>query len=276
MNNAQWRYYALNQFMLGKKFDALPEECRNVISSSRHVWEAALRLEECKLSSLEQTFISFLRVRDYGLCLGGKGLLSISQIVEIIQSQDLNVSNCSQWASAAIADVKVIDVGSLCIKDGILYVPSVLLSANVDIDGALRTAFAMICWGSVNPTPECKEFVREVKEYIDPTDDINLTAEEFNRLLFLANSTGVRPNVFAQTVFLVHDLSVTHSLTKTLCWWSDVAHSDVTVIIPRGKLDKLARARINFEEFLKLYGDNPNALCSMRAHGQTIVYGADL
>lgn len=274
MNDSQWRYFALNQFLLGKSFAALPDACKAVVADSEKAWNNALSHgSKLKLSPLEQTFLSFLRVPDYGICVSTKqSVLTIDRVVELVHEHDLNVNECNHWATATIAGVNVVDIGTPGIKDGILYVPEKLLQDGVDLDGAMRRVFALRCWGTTAPTAELKSLVKTLLEIVDPSDDINMSAEEFGKILAISGTLDVNPTVFAQTVLRVSDLSAAMSVAKTVCWWSTIEHQSVSLMIPRGSGNKLAHAKIPTEEFIRMVVEKPQAVANMRAQGGKIIF----
>lgn len=275
MNSAMWRYYTLNQLLLGVDLETLPDAAKEAsgVADCRKLLQQVRKIPVEKLDPIENLFLSYLRVEDYGLCVSeaSQHVVPLTRVVELVVQNDLDVRQYSPWAAGSLAGVQETGAPTPRITDGILYVPSKHLTEEYDLDGAMRRMFAVRCWGSAAPSKQLKELVRELRNIVSPQGDLILGPDSLAAMLESFLSAKVNPLALSRSVVRIPDLSIVQELTQALCWWTNETKQMVSIICPRGKGDRLVHAVIPVKEFLSLCGDSFTGASGIFVQGDRLV-----
>lgn len=272
MNKAQWRYFALNQFLLGKEFGQLPSEAFEHVSVVKDVWNSVLSTASpIVLTEVEELFVNLLRVPFYNMCVSRDSrVLLMEQLLATVRKTDTDPRKCTQWAPAVISSVVPVNVGSLAVKDGVLYVPEALFKQGVDLDSAIDYAFYLRCWGAVDPSEKHKELVRLLLKIASPQGDVSMSNSAFVSLFEMFRAVKVHPITLTRTVLIVNDLLPAYQKFGGLCWWKNFDRGSVYVLCPKGKADRLVCCSIAADEFSRIVSEDPDVVKKLYVQGDTI------
>lgn len=272
MNKAQWRYFALNQFLLGKEFSTLPKDAAESVEDVKGVWDNILATTQpIELTEVERLFVNLLRVPFYNMCVSkSSSVLSMEQLFSTIRRTDTDPKKCTMWAPAVIAGVVPVNIGSLTIKDGVLYVPETLLEHGIDLDSALDYAFYLRCWGAEDPSEKQKDLVRLLLKLASPCEDISMSNSFVKDIFKKFQDVRIHPLTLSRTVLVVNDLLPSYQTFGGLCWWRNFDRNSVYVLCPKGKVDKLVCCSISSDEFLRIYEGDPDVVKKLYVQGDKI------
>ena len=271
MNNAQWRYYALNQFLCAKEFDTLPEEAKTVMGEYKHAWSACLENpSKLELDSVTKLFLNLLRVPFYLVCSSNNSKsLFMEHIIATIRDKDLDINKCSQWCNSAINGVELTDVGAPVVKDGLLYYPKNM--PPTDLDGKMLFAFKLRCWGNDTPNESLKKLVKLLVSWASPKEAITVSDKDIREIFMLFEKAGVHPHTLSQTALFVSDLQPAFTESNSICWWKNFDQDKICMMLPKGKGDMLVCAVFTVQDFVNATCGDISVLTHMRVRGSRIV-----
>lgn len=273
MNNAQWRYFALNQFLCGKPFASLPAVAKDVMCDHEQAWQdAQSAVAPLKMDKIVRMFVNLLRTPFYTLCSSQSArVLLMEQVVSTVRNKDLDMRQCKHWAPSTITSVEVVDVGTPAVRDGVLYLPRSVKPDDVDLNEAMEYAFYLRCWGTDSPNEELKRLVRKLVDWATPGDDISVSQADVCEVFELVIAGGVHPTTLARTALIINDLAPSFAETGGLCWWRNFDQDSISVLLPRGKGDTLSCALFTRKEFLDALKGGADVLSKMRVQGSRIL-----
>lgn len=273
MNNAQWRYFALNQFLCGREFATLPPAAKDVMARHEGQWvDCQTNLSQVKLDKIVRLFVNLLRVPFYTMCSSQNSrVLLMEQIVSTVRNKDIDMRQCKQWAPSAIVSVELTDIGTPTVRDGVLYLPGSIDPGTVDLNGALEYAFYLRCWGTDSPNVALKELVRLLVSWATPKEDIVVSDDDVSHVFDLMLAGGVHPTTLVKTALIISDLAPAIAETGGICWWKNFDQERVSVMLPRGKGNTLSCALFTRKEFLDAIKGGTDVLSRMRVQGSRIL-----
>lgn len=277
MNSAQWRYYALNQLLMGRTFATLPSEAKDAVNSVKDKWDAILCASDpIVLSEVETLFLGYMRAPFYSICsiADRNAPILLKQIVDIVREGKATVNDCINWPYGLIQGVTGIDFGTPCIKDGLVY-----LSKNQDgedLDEAMKNAFSLRCTGQRfgETTPEGLKLVKTLQALASPQDSFSLDDGQVAEILDLFQLTGIHPVTLTKTALIINDLRPTLKKYGALAWWRTLDRNEVAVLLPKNKkaVSELVMAVIPVMEFTQLVDSDPQLLSKMHVRGSQVVF----
>lgn len=278
MTKAMWRYYIISSLLSSGKLPKVPATERGVLESltDQDVEECLQGVPKLALSEMEQTFLNYLRTPDYPMCrTANKGhVISLSMIAERVRANtpEITVASTASWASASISGVCYEDVIVPAVRDSVLVLPTRYGNKKIDLVEAIERAYALYCWGMDNPIEEQKKFVQWCIEFSNPTKSMSLKDGVVTDFVHRCADANIRPADLGRTVLYAHDLRKTVPVAKVPCWWATFDHQLVSVILPQGKGDWVAHARLPFDSFKEL-ASTADGLSSLYVKGGKIVLG---
>lgn len=279
MTSAMTMYLALNQLLLGKKIKELPLEARQFLEDNNLVqpYDRALKVKRLVVTPLEKLFINLLRTPDYTFNMpnADKAPLSLEQVVKVVRDNNYAPDTCAHWAIYLISDVTDSFNGKDYIQDSVLSLTPQTMGSGVDLTDCMKRAFAIRCWGVLNPTEKGMRAFREVSDFVALQGEMAMTVKKFEKLLKGFVTCQISPRDVGEYSLIVSDLAATLKVVHGLCCWDNVAHTLVRLIVPRGTADGTVVAGIiPTDDFMTLLGDNEDALRYARARGTEIVFSA--
>lgn len=278
MTKAMWRYYVINSLLGTGKLPKVPDEVKDVLDGleNAQVEEMLSEFPPLKLTELEMTFLNYLRTPDYPICVasGSGHLLSLAVIASRVREDgaDITVENTRSWASASILDVVYADSLMPEVRESVLILPMKYRNGKENLVEAMERAYAYYCWGMENPTPAQKKLVQWCVEFSNPSQSMQFKAGSVEKFLGMCVDAQVYPANLSQTVLYIHSLSETLPAARVPCWWAGFDHKMVSVILPQGKGDWVAHARLTFESFREL-ASSMSGLSSLYVKGGRIMLG---
>lgn len=272
MNNAQWRYYAINQWLLGKSLDELPVDAQQAVEDCgvQTLWKKSLEFPRVRLNEIESVMLRFLRT-DFGFCVSTEGrILLLSQIYDFIRAGELRPEDGVNWAVSTFSVAPVDDTAPY-ISDCVLYAPREYFARDFDFENALSRAFTLRAVGYLNCSDSQLEVLCKLEKMVSPKEELSLTKTAVKELFKAAVDAEVNPQQLSNTALLVPDLSVTYECTRALCWWADSEGLIANVLLPRTTKDSLVLAQFPVSEFVQVCGDDLHGLEPFYVKGDTIM-----
>ena len=152
MRKSSWRYYVINQLLVGGDLESLPAEAVAVIEEDGLTVSGIISsLSKLNNPSIEDpvvsTFLNHLRVPDYAMAkLSDEKVVTMNMLADVVRQHDGNPDDYSVWAQKSIVSVEVGDRSQPAIKDGSLFIDSSYMSGKYDLVGAMDLAFSLYCW----------------------------------------------------------------------------------------------------------------------------------
>lgn len=280
MNPGVRRFYIVNQLLCGVPVEKLTPDAIAELDScglkARYV--ELLKRPDLELDKVQQTFINFLRLRqyDYCLCSESRRVLTLREVSRLVREMDLKPADVAHWASSCFREIRSLKSGAPYIQDGIGYFPEEFLYGKYDLDGEMRHMFAIYCWGCDNPPPAVKEFVCDWIKLFTPGMATNCTEdwlrEQFDRLCAYEFS----PQVLGNTVLCASDLNSVLGLCEVVAQYSSPAAESVLLLVPGKTGSRVICAELLETEFIRCCGVNGRGLASATVQkGKLITGGVD-
>lgn len=270
MNTAQLRYYAINQWILGKPIESLSADAKEVILGCdvESYWSKTQALPLIEIGDIEKLFLRFLRT-NFGICVSAQGtILLLSDLYEFIRSGEVEPSKVVSWAMSTI-DIQFVDDTSAYISDCVLYAPKTMRS--FDFAAAIERAFTLRAVGALSTDEKILSVVNMLDRIVSPRAEISMSKTAVRDIFKAVWAARVNPVQLSSSALLSCDLESTVRMTGVPCWWADSECMAVNVMLPKGK-DNLVLAVLPLNEFVSACGCDFHGLQKLRVHGENIVY----
>lgn len=270
MNTAQLRYYAINQWLLGKSIESLPPDAKEAILECdvESHWSKTQALPVAEIGDIEKLFLRFLRT-NFGICVSAQGtILLLSDLYEYIRSGEVEPSKVVNWAMSTI-DIQFVDDTSAYISDCVLYAPNSMQS--FDFAAAIERAFTLRAVGALTVDEKILSVVKTLDRIVAPKAEISMSKTAVRDIFKAVWAARVNPVQLSSSALLTCDLENTVKMTGSPCWWADSECMAVNVMLPKSK-DNLVLAILPTSEFVSACGKDFHGLQKLRVRGENIVY----
>lgn len=279
MKAVQWRYYIINQILLGNRLSSIPVEGKEYLEGlSEEVLQKKFKdAQVFKVSEVCQVFLNYLRLPWYPSCMSSTGrVVSVHDMPTMIRQKGskLTVENCKGWASASIVDVDYRGFEHPEIRDNVLILPLEYAEGYYNIEEEMFQAFEYYCWGCLGATEKQKQAVRDVFSLLDLEENTVLDKGSITKLVDSLAEAKILPSTLSRTVLSIPDLSKTVPELGIPVWWGgNGKHTSVTAILPRGTSERGTRyaAAVLPIDVLRMYMEDGTELKQLYVKGTSIM-----
>jgi len=269
----------MNQLLLGKKVKELPPVARTFLEDNGLVasYDKALKVKRLVVTPVEKMFINMIRTPDYAFNIpdSKKVPLSLEQVVRIVRENNYAPDTCAHWAVYLISEIDRSYTGKDFIEDSVLYLSEQTDASGVNLEDAVKRAFAIHCWGVLNPNERVMKAFNEIYTFVTLPGEMSITVPKFEGMLKSMVTAQVSPRDIGEYSLIIPDYAVTLAATKGLCGWGNIARTLVRVVVRRGNANNTIVAGIMpMEDFMVIMSENEDALVNAHAQGSEIVFGA--